>query len=111
MLSNVLDPEDNRGFGRVGGRDRVGQPFVGFADRAAIGQDASLLHRPQVPRPGSHHRLLRRLQVIIWIVFVASSSFFVCGFNIVTYNKCFNTIISLDLLSIKSSNLKLALGH
>ena len=68
MLSNVLDPEDNRGFGRVGGRDRVGQPFVGFADRAAIGQDASLLHRPQVPRPGSHHRLLRRLQVKICLV-------------------------------------------
>jgi hypothetical protein len=48
----------------VGRRDRVGQPPVGPADRAAPGQDAALLDRAQVSRSSPHHRLLRRIQVI-----------------------------------------------
>jgi hypothetical protein len=58
------DVEDHRGVGRVGRRDRVGQPPVGPADRAALGQDAALLDRAQVSRSSPYHRLLRRLQVI-----------------------------------------------
>lgn len=69
MVFDASDPEDDRGFGRVGGRDRVGQPFVGFTDRAALGQDASLLHRPEVPRPRAHYRLLRCLQVKKMVIF------------------------------------------
>ena len=60
---SFVDLEDARGSGRVGGRDRAGQPPLGPADRAPPREDGSLRSRAQVPGPSAHHSLLLRLQV------------------------------------------------